>query len=222
MFGCSCCPPNIVRFIPSIGNLIYTYDENTIYVNQFMECQGKITIGDKTYTIEQKTSYPYDSKVSITVSGGNIRVAVRVPSWCDAYDGKTENGYLFFKINDTGSTISLDFHTKPRIIYANPRVMADAGKCALSCGAIVFCMEGQDNQNNIKNIYIDTSGEITIGYNEELKVPTLVADAYVRCDENELYTYKKPRLEKTKATLIPYYAFANRGVDEMQVWHLYK
>ena len=44
---------------------------------------------------------------------------------------------------------------------------------------------------------------------------------------NFLQFAKKPLLktqnkEKTEAVLIPYYAFANRGESEMQVWHYVK
>ena len=222
VFDCSCCPPNIVRFIPSIGNLLYTYDENTIYVNQFMESRAEITIGDKTYTVEQKTAYPRDGKVNISVSGGAVRLAVRVPSWCDEYDGKTKNGYLYFEISDTGSTVSVDFHAKPRFIYANTSVLDNAGKCALSYGPVIFCMEGQDNECHLKSIVLDTKGEISYGMSDSLGVPTIIVDAFMPKSSSSLYSYKKPTYKKIKATLIPYFTFANRGADEMQVWHSYK
>ena len=36
-FGCACCPSNISRFIPSVGNYIYVKGENEIFVNLYME-----------------------------------------------------------------------------------------------------------------------------------------------------------------------------------------
>ena len=221
VFECSCCPPNIVRFIPSIANFVYTHSENTIYVQQFMESQGKIEIGGREIEIEQKTAYPYDGKVNIKVKGGSgLRIAVRVPEWSDAYE--TENGYLYYEISDTGCEISLNFKIKPRFVYANTEVLADAGKCALICGPLVYCMEGCDNEHHLRNIVVDTEGEFHFGFDSELAVPTITVDGWARKSSADLYSFNKGELVRTKAKYIPYYAFANRGIQEMQVWTLYK
>ena len=221
VFECSCCPPNIVRFIPSIANFLYTHDDKTVYVHQFMESKAKFTVGDKEIEIEQKTAYPYDGKVEIKVSGGDVRIAVRVPEWCDCYKAQS-NGYMYYFTKDGEAVISLDFQMKPRFVYANAEVLADAGKCALTCGPLVFCMEGCDNEHHLRNITLDTEGSLELGFNEELGVPTITVDAYARKSVGELYSFSRGVLVKTKAKFIPYYAFANRGITEMQVWTQYK
>ena len=221
VFECSCCPPNIVRFIPSIANFIYTHDDKTVYVNQFMESRAKFSVGEKEIEIEQKTRYPYDGRVEITVKGGDVRLAVRVPEWCDCYKGES-NGYMYYFMKEGVNTVSLDFKMQPRFVYANTKVLADAGKCALTCGPLVYCMEGCDNPDHLRNIVLDTDSEFYCGFNEELKVPTITVDAYVRKSNDELYSFSKGKTMKEKATFIPYFAFANRGVQEMQVWSLYK
>ncbi len=221
VFECSCCPPNIVRFIPSIANFLYTHDDKTIYVHQFMESKTNFKIGNDDVEIEQKTNYPYDGKVKITVKGKKTRVAVRVPEWCDCYDAQS-NGYMYYFVDEANNTISLDFKMKPRFVYANPEVLADVGKCALICGPLVYCMEGCDNEGHLRNTVLDTESEIKTGYNTDLDVPTLELQAYTREGFYNLYSFDKPKYKKTTATLIPYFAFANRGVQEMQVWHSYK
>ncbi|MBQ7225224.1 MAG: glycoside hydrolase family 127 protein [Clostridia bacterium] len=221
VFDCSCCPPNIVRYIPSIANMLYTHDDKTVYIHQFMESQAKFSVGEGEIEIEQKTSYPYDGKVEITVRGMDCRVAVRVPEWCDCYKGES-NGYMYYPVCKNGTVITLDFKMKPRFVYANTEVLANAGKCAVTYGPLVYCMEGCDNEGHLRNIILDTEGSAEVGFNKELSVPTITLDAYTRKSNGELYSFNKGRLEKTKATLIPYFAFANRGVQEMQVWHLYK
>ena len=221
VFECSCCPPNIVRFIPSIANFLYTHDDKTIYVNQFMESKSKFDFAGGEIEIEQKTNYPYDGIVSITVTGASARIAVRVPEWCDSYKAES-NGYMYFFVNEDNNTISLDFKMKPRFVYSNPLVLANAGKCAITYGPLVYCMEGCDNEGHLRNIVLDTEGEAEIGYNSDLDVPTIELLAYTSKDEYDLYSFNKPKYKKTVATLIPYFAFANRGVQEMQVWHRYK
>lgn len=221
VFDCSCCPPNIVRFIPSIANFLYTHDDKTIYVHQFMESKTKLNVGGNEIEIEQKTNYPYDGKVEIKVKGGDVRIAVRVPEWCDCYDAES-NGYMYYSIDEANTVISLDFQMSPRFVYANPEVLADAGKCAVTYGPLVYCMEGCDNEGHLRNTVLDTEGEFKIGYNSQLDVPTIELTAYTREGSQSLYSFNKPKYKKTTASLIPYFTFANRGVQEMQVWHDYK
>ena len=220
VFSCSCCPPNIVRFIPSIANFLYTHDDSTVYVHQFMESQGKFKVGDREVEITQKTNYPLDGNVEIFVKGGPVRIAVRVPEWCDCYKAES-NGYMYYFVNES-DTISLDFKMQPRFVYANKEVLENAGKCALTFGPLVYCMEGCDNSEHLRNITVDTDSEFYCGFNEELNVPTITVDAYTRKASDSLYSFSKGSLVKTKATFIPYYSFANRGVQEMQVWTQYK
>lgn len=221
VFDCSCCPPNITRFIPSIANFLYTYDDNVIYVHQYMESTANIKIGDNVYEIEQKTNYPYDGNIKITLRGGKKTIAVRIPDWCESYQGKTTNGYAYFELND-GDEISLDFEIKPFFIEANPNISSNCGKIAVQKGPFVYCMESTDNGENIRDIRLDTNGSFTEYYNEELKVNTLSIPAYRRKSTSSLYSPLKNDFKKINATLIPYYCFANRGENEMQVWHLAK
>ena len=52
-------------------------------------------------------------------------------------------------------------------------------------------------------------------------VPCIKAAALVKPEEPgnaPLYSERTGKYEETTATLIPYYAFANRGADDMQVF----
>ena len=105
VFDCSCCPPNIVRFIPSIANLMYTKNEDTLFIHQYMDSVAEVEIGGKKVKVTQKTDYPVDGKVSISVVGGNIRIAVRVPGWCDSYTGKTKKGYAYLELKEESPVV---------------------------------------------------------------------------------------------------------------------
>ena len=215
VFECSCCPPNIVRFVPSIGNYLYTYDQNGIYVHQFMESTAQID----GVTIEQKTSYPQNGKISIKVTGKDTTLYVRIPEFIDTYEGKTENGYAIFNVKN-GDTIELNFDMKPRLIEANPLVTFDSGKAAIMRGPVVYCLEGVDNGPNLRDIRIDKNGEFTEKIDTDLGVLALECKAYRRKPTKALYApMSNERIEIT-AKLIPYYAFANRGESEMTVWTL--
>lgn len=220
VFECSCCPPNIVRFVPLISELIYSVDGDTIYVNQFMESKAKIELNGRAVTIEQKTLYPYDGKVEISVSGAPCKLAVRIPSYVDKKE-QTENGYKYFEIPATGANAFVDFAIKPRFVVANPEVIHDADKCALTVGPVVYCMEGIDNEGHLRSLILDTNSRVELDINNELGVLVATLDAYQRKPSDKLYSYTA-QTYKTKATLIPYYAFANREECEMQVWHNFR
>lgn len=219
VFSCSCCPPNIVRFIPSIANMLYTDDGKTLYVHQFMQSVTEVERDGKVLKVEQKTAYPENGKVNITVSGADTRIAVRIPGWCDSYTGPTVKGYAYFEVKD-GETLTFDFKMKVKFIEARPEAVFNCGKYAVMRGPVVYCMESCDNGEYLRDIRLDGRARFVYGKHEQLGVPKLTVKAYrrKRDDSSPLYYERKDSLEKITATLIPYYAFANRGVAEMQVW----
>ena len=223
VFDCSCCPPNILRFIASIANFLYTCDDNAIYVHQFMQSESTINVGSRAVKISQKTDYPYNGKIELCTDS-DVRLAIRIPEWCNTYKGETVKGYAFFDAK-ANEPITIDFEMKPFFVGANPRVAFDCGKYAVQNGPIVYCMESHDNGKTLRDLYLDSSADFSASWNDALGVPTLTIDAYRRKDTDKLY-YRKgddtTDLYKTSATLIPYFAFANRGEAEMQVWHFVK
>ncbi len=223
VFDCSCCPPNIVRFIPSIGNLLYTDDGETLYVHQYMQSRSSIKRNGKILTVTQKTRYPYNGRIQITVTGGDTRIAVRVPGWCDSYKGERIKGYAYFDLRD-GESVTLDFAMKTKLIEAHPEVIFDCGRYAVTRGPFVYCLEGVDNGENLRDIRIDAHARFRVGRHAALGVPMLTVRAYRReaTESTPLYYERKNALTPITATLIPYHAFANRGASAMQVWHLIK
>ena len=43
-FDCSCCPTNVVRFIPSIAGYVYAQRERDVYVNLFVAGRGELSL----------------------------------------------------------------------------------------------------------------------------------------------------------------------------------
>ena len=221
VFECSCCPPNIVRFIPSIANYLYTVDENAVYLHQFISSNAKIMQGGNEVEIEQESSYPFGNKAKIKIKKGKTKLYVRISEHCTNKFENVQNGYGVFDVCQ-GDEIELDFDISPKFIESSPNVLANVGKCAVMKGPIVYCLEAHDNEQNIKNIYLDTESKITEGYNEALGVPTLTLDAFYKPSTNTLYAELSKQMQKTSATMIPYFAFANRGEAQMLVWCLYR
>lgn len=222
VFNTSCCPPNIVRFIPSIANLLYGDDGETLYVHQFMESETAIERDGRKLTIKQQTDYPRDGKVKITVSGADTKIAVRIPGWYKEYRGETKLGYAYFDVKD-GESLEFNFDLTPRFVSSSSAVFYNLGKCAIMRGPLVYCSESCDNGTGLRAIALDLSAGIETSSERSFGMPTL----YVKGEKfipkfDDLYYDGVPEKEEVRVKLIPYYGFANRGEAEMLIWHSFK
>jgi hypothetical protein len=85
-FGCSCCPVNVVRLLPSLPGYQYAQDDKAIYVNLYVAGTAKVKHKTGEVTLTQETRYPWDGKVRITVSPAQpttFTLAVRTPGWLE-------------------------------------------------------------------------------------------------------------------------------------------
>ena len=85
-FGCSCCPVNVVRFIPQVAQFAYATKDDAAYVNLFVESEATLGLGCGDIKLSQKTEYPWSGDVRIAVAppkdGVKFALNVRVPGWC--------------------------------------------------------------------------------------------------------------------------------------------
>lgn len=220
VFDCSCCPPNIMRFVASISGLIYGFDDNTVYINQYMNSEGDVN-GIK---ISQKTEYPNNGKITVRCNSNKKQIAFRIPCWCKSFNinkkYSIKNGYAYVDL-DSEENIELELDMPVRIISANRRIHSDAGRIAVMRGPVVYCAEGIDNGVDIKSIALPAESVFELAESEFL-LPILKTEAYRPFENDSLYYEAVDDYEKIPLTLIPYYAFANRGESEMQVWLLRK
>lgn len=220
VFDCSCCPPNIMRFVASISGLIYGFDDNTVYINQYINSEGDVN-GIK---ISQKTDYPNNGKITVRCNSNKKQIAFRIPCWCKSFNinkkYSIKNGYAYVDL-DSEENIELELDMPVRIISANRRIHSDAGRIAVMRGPVVYCAEGVDNGADIKSIALPAESVFELAESEFL-LPILKTEAYRPFESDSLYYEAVDDYEKIPLTLIPYYAFANRGESEMQVWLLRK
>ena len=83
-FGCACCPSNIARFVPAIPGYVYAVTDTELYINLFISNDAGITMGKSKVGISQRTNFPWDGKVEISVNpeaNGNFDLKIRVPGW---------------------------------------------------------------------------------------------------------------------------------------------
>lgn len=224
VFDCSCCPPNITRFIASVADFMYTQDDKKLYIHQFVD---SITKTDN-FTVRQKTDYPVSGRIEIDVTGVS-EVAVRIPSWCSEYslsvDDKTiesspENGYVSVCVDD-GSKIILELDIKPFIVYPTSRIRDYIGRLAVQRGPVVYCAEGVSNDFPIMSFRLDSGADFCENYCEKCGYFALTAKGKIPVESDVLYSKEKESFADAQIRLIPYYAFANHGESDMEVFLYY-
>ncbi len=223
VFKTSCCPSNIVRVISSLENLIWGEDEERLYVHQFISAQTTLVRDGKDVTVTMRTDFPRSGKVEISVSGAPLKLAVRIPSWAKGNYGKTQHGYAFITLSDGESTV-FSFDMEPRIVEARDEVLFASYKCCVMRGPVVYCAESVDNGEKIRNLLFDPTADISEDYTGEYHSPVLHTVGWRKSTPSDasLYSDGITDVRKAPITLIPYYAFANRGENEMSVWLRYK
>lgn len=236
VFDCSCCPPNITRFIASIGDFLYTYDEKTLYVHHYMSSKTETKINGIYTEITQQTNYPIEGNISFNINGNSIGcIAFRIPYWCDNFslsvNGKKsvfllQNGYAYLELAKQGiMTVDIIFNMKIQLIEASPMVQENSGRVALQRGPVIYCLEAMDNGNLLRDVRVDKDAQFELVKDEYFGIPVIKTTGYRRKIEEFEYNLYKPleeEFEKVDLKFVPYFAFANRGVSEMIVWVLMK
>ena len=156
VFGCSCCPPNLVRLIPSVADFIYTYNEDTLFVHQYIPNEGKA--GDSA--VKLATCYPADGKVLVSCEGKKL--ALRKPAWCrevrTALPYTEKKGYLYFEAEE----VEIEFVMQPTFYVASKKLHGNAGRVALMRGPIVYCIEGQDQPASVFQCRVDAAAAVEV------------------------------------------------------------
>ena len=215
-YGCACCPSQICRFLPSIGNYIYGVSNDEVWVNLYIGSQASVKYGKKDLTLTQETNYPWEGAVKITIgakSPVNAEMRLRIPGWCKSYTVKVngaevkplvESGYAVLpgKWSD-GDAIELNMDMPVEVVAADPRTKEDEGMRAIQRGPIVYCIEEADNKDGFDDLKISENADFTTAFEKDLLNGVVTIDAKVG-DRTLKY--------------IPYYSWDNREAGKMKVW----
>ena len=229
--SCFCCPPNTLRTLCEAQEYAYSMKGDTLWVNLY----GQNELKTKDLEIEQTTNYPWDGHITLTVKKAKHLASIRmhIPGWSTDMTLKL-NGQPILAEDlrqprkwKKGDTIELDLPMKARLVEANPLVEEAKNQIAVVRGPIVYCLEGQDIEGGyrINDIAIPadiqfTEKKITISNSDMI---ALEGEALLVNNDSwsndQLYRDLRPvEKKKVKIRLIPYYAWDNRGIDDMSLW----
>jgi len=232
-YGCACCPSNVIRVYPRLGQFMYAFGKSAAYVNLYAAGTAKIIIDGRPVELKQETRYPWDGRVTLTVTPPNAQtfdICLRIPGWCREnktpgalymasgskekatleINGKTvslnklRKGYVRISREwKPGDKIELDLPMPIRRIQAHPAVKADTGRAAVQRGPIVYCVEAVDHGGRVSHLSLPASAKLTAEHRPDMLGGVTVIRGKV--GEHDLLA-------------VPYYAWDNRAGGEMAVW----
>lgn len=232
-FDCSCCPTNLIRFIPSVPNLIYATNKDTLYINLFISNDADCLVNKNKVSIRQNSDFPWDGNIGLTVNpekSEKFTVKIRVPSWARnqvtpgalysyiekdsgkfdvKINGKKEkpvykNGYV--EINKTwkkGDKVEVNFPMSVHRVMTNKEVKSNQNLVALEYGPVVYCAEEIDNGDQISKMKINDKTKFSVEKRNNL----LDGVNVITCSASD-----------DKLVFVPYYSWSNRGIGKMKVW----
>lgn len=231
---CPCCPTNLVRFLPVLERYCFASTEDTIYVTLYTENTLSTELSGGDVRLEQTTDYPWSGEVQFTLASAEpsrFCLALRIPDWCrewtievndEPIEQSPDGSFLMIDRHWVeGDKVRLYLEMTPRLVVANPRVQSVVGLAAVERGPLVYCFEEYDNEPVLDRYAI--SQEISTESANEfvdvdaLQVQSTVDDPGAWADSLYL-SLSEPNRSESVATAIPYFAWNNRGPNEMRVW----
>ena len=238
-FDCACCPPNLARFLASLGNYIYSQNDDEIFTHLYISGKADLNINGNTVSLEQKTDYPWDENIEILLNTEKtvaFTLALRIPEWCEGavikindqifdIEHNIKKGYVY--INRTwsdGDLVKLCLPMVPMFIESHPSLRENAGRVGIQRGPVLYCLEEADNGKDLNDIKILKDSDLRVEYGNGLfeNIPIISADAErssMKSWNSRLYRINKEvSFEAVNITAVPYFMWANRGEGEMIVW----
>lgn len=241
-YECSCCPPNVARTLAELPGYVFSTREDEIWVNLYLDCDAEIPLGDRTVGIAQRTRYPWNGQVDLTVgSSGSFALALRIPAWCEGGAAVAINGDPlavelkpgeYAKIErqwSAGDTVVLTLPMSIRFWESHPHLFENAGRVALSRGPILYCVEGVDHPDNaLADLSLDVTRPIEAEFQPDFLGGVVVLTASGKANApdadwtDRMYRPFVANAEKeggaTTVRAVPYFAWQNRAASTMAVW----
>ena len=239
-FGCACCPPNIARLLESAGAYAFTESGDTLYTHLYISSEVTKTVGDREVRVKLDVTRSDPSKWTVRIvteaCGADFRLALRIPGWCRGKyslsgagsDSVSEkDGYLYLCMNnEEKSETLLELSCPVRFMRADTRVRENSGRIAVTYGPYVYCLEEKDNGPDLNLLTIGREvrpeevrfeeTEIAGRKARMLLVPGLREEA--ETNQGLYFDAEDEKAEPKTLKMIPYFMWANRGENEMQVW----
>ncbi|TWT36168.1 Non-reducing end beta-L-arabinofuranosidase [Posidoniimonas corsicana] len=245
-FGTACCPTNLARLIPQIPGMLFATDAEGLSLCLFAACRTKAKLGGVETQITEETNYPFDGTIRLQLdpkTPARFAVRLRLPTWTTdrlapgelyRYAGGKPDRAPRLSVNGTqtaftadrgfavierewsaGDELVLELPMPVRASACRSEVEANHGRLAVSRGPLVYCLESADNQRHAFNYLVRADAVRREAELRDLTIDGLQVTAIATPAES---LSGDGSLDAATATLIPYFAWNNRGAGSMAVW----
>lgn len=227
-FDCSCCPTNYIRFLPALGQYLWSFGENQVVLHIPAACE----ISTPHFGAVVSGAYPADGKITVTMTrDSDLALRIRIPLWAEVFSLKVRNGD--FKCDagyvdlpgpwKKGEQVELDIEIKAQLVFPRAEVADSAGRAAVMRGPLVYAIESCDNPGGVHNCRVETGvtfEEKPLPPELRSSLPALVFDGAFRIQDEKapLYSSAVPRWQEGKLFAVPYYLWQNRGATDMRIF----
>ena len=196
----------------------------------------------------QQSNYPWDGDIHIKLKprkSSAFRLLLRIPGWARneaisanlyAFADKETATPVVIRVNgrpvnfeikkgyavlertwNKNDSVDLLLPMSVRKVTANDKVNDDMGKVALQRGPLVYCAEWVDNHGRTGNIIIPPNTGFSTAFHPDLLKGIVSLEAECKTVVVDTTT-QQVFTQKQHMVAIPYYAWANRGKGEMNIW----
>ena len=240
-FGTACCPSNIARLIPQIPGMMYAYTDDEIYCTFYAGTSTVVPLKKGKVSVTQQTEYPFDETIRFEINpeGKSQKFAMhlRIPTWAgtqfvpgklysyvnarpadwkllvngEEVEATPEKGFVTIdRTWKQGDRVELRMPMDVHFNKTLPQVEADRGRLCVTRGPLVYCAEAVDN----------TAMPASYVLSPEAGTSVKKADNGIMRGI-DFVTVKARSVQEEgngSLTMVPYYAWDNRGDDAMIVW----
>ena len=236
-----CCPTNLLRTEAEFHGYLYTVSDETLWLHHY----GANTLSTSLPSacpveLTQETDYPWDGNIRLTfgdVGSAPFAMKLRIPGWAEDATLTVTGSEVDVELTpgtyaevrrswQAGDVVELHLPMRPRLMIAHPLVEELRNQVAVMRGPVLYCLESHDLPEGVPTCEVSIPRDIKLTSRHMLDLlggVTVLEGTALRVAQgdwtNRLYRplpFIAP--QPIPLRLIPYYAWANRGVAEMTVW----
>lgn len=237
----NCCPPNVVRTISEVNNYLYNISDKGLYLNLYGGNNLNTKLKDGSpLKLTQETNYPWDGSVKVTLQTAPKKpfsLFFRVPGWSEGaallVNGQPVAATLtpgkYAEINRSwkaGDKVELQLPMPAQLLESNALLEETRNQVAVRRGPVVYCLEASDLPTGkpLSGLIMDASTVLTPRHTTIAGSDVVWLEGQTGFADNSAWKGQlyHPISKSTPATvpfkLVPYYAWGNRGLHDMEVW----
>ncbi|MHB9034999.1 MAG: glycoside hydrolase family 127 protein, partial [Anaerolineae bacterium] len=220
LHGCSCCFPNVWRFLAQLPEYVLATDGEQVRINLYTSAEADIALHDGDLHLIMQTDYPLDETVTISVSRP-ATLNLRIPAWCDgacytqAGHQRPAESAAWLQVEVAPETpLTLTLPMQVRKLHADHKIVANLGQVTFQYGPLFYCYEADAAAEfgSVERVSIDPGA-----------LPQVVREGRVPWLETELVDTSHPQKpyyadelavrRSFTGRLTPFYLHSNQSYD---------